>query len=89
MGLKLRFCYLFLKTFQVIVSTYVYYVYTPIDVDLQEKLLDSSHASCERDWETLQQLTNATVDINLLPYFPSPLLRTLGITQTRSCIIQH
>ena len=35
---------------------------TPADVDLQRKLLDPSHASCELDGDTLQQLIDAIGD---------------------------
>lgn len=76
---------LFLKTFQLInVCTYVYYIY-PIDVNLQERLLDSIVMLAVSKMGT--QLTNAVVDMynfkHLLPYFPSPLLKTLGITQIK------
>ena len=36
--------------------------FTHIDVDLQRKLLDPGHASCELDEDTLQQLADATGD---------------------------
>ena len=36
--------------------------FTPVDVDLQRKLLDPSHASCELDEDTLQQLADTTGD---------------------------
>ena len=36
--------------------------FTPVDVDLQRKLLDPSHASCELDADTLQQLIDAIGD---------------------------
>ena len=36
--------------------------FTHIDVDLQGKLLDPSHASCELDEDTLQQLIDAIGD---------------------------
>ena len=35
---------------------------TLVDVDLQRKLLDPSHASCELDKDTLQQLIDAIGD---------------------------
>ena len=35
---------------------------SPVDVDLQRKLLDSSLASCELDEDTLQQLADAIGD---------------------------
>ena len=37
-------------------------IITPIDVDLQRKLLDPSHANCELDEETIQQLADAIGD---------------------------
>ena len=37
-------------------------IITPVDIDLQRKLLDPSHASCELDGDTLQQLADATGD---------------------------
>ena len=37
-------------------------MFTPVDVDLQRKLLDPSRASCELDKDTLQQLADATGD---------------------------
>ena len=36
--------------------------FTPADVDLQRKLLDPSHASCELDEDTLQRLIDAIGD---------------------------
>ena len=78
---------LFLKTFQLInVCTYVYYIY-PIDVDLQERLLDSIVMLAVSEMGTLSnslpmQLLTCIIK-HLLPYFPSPLLKTLGITQIK------
>ena len=40
----------------------VVYIFTPIDVDLQRRLLDSCHASCELDDNILQQLADVTGD---------------------------
>ena len=37
-------------------------IFTPVDVDLQRKLLDPSCASCELDEETIQQLADAIGD---------------------------
>ena len=37
-------------------------IFTPVDVDLQRKLLDSCRASCELDDNILQQLADATGD---------------------------
>ena len=56
---------LFLKTFQLInVCTYVYYIY-PIDVDLQERLLDSIVMLAVSKMGTLSNslATNAVVDM--------------------------
>ena len=36
--------------------------FTPVDVDLQRKLLDPSRASCELDDDTLQQLADTIGD---------------------------
>ena len=36
--------------------------FTPVDVDLQRKLLDPSHANCELDEDTLQELIDAIGD---------------------------
>ena len=50
-------------------------MFTPADVELQRKLLDPSHASCELDKDTLQQLIDAIGDkwasITPLLYFPA------------------
>ena len=40
----------------------VTYTFTPVDVDLQRKLLDPSRASCELDDDTLQQLADTISD---------------------------
>ena len=54
-------CYLFLR-FQILKS-FTYIVCTfPVDVDLQRKLLDPNHASCELDEGTLQQLADTIGD---------------------------
>ena len=37
-------------------------IFTPVDVDLQRRLLDSCRASCELDEDTLQQLADVTGD---------------------------
>ena len=37
-------------------------IFTPIDVDLQRRLLDSCRASCELDDNILQQLADVTGD---------------------------
>ena len=37
-------------------------VFTPVDVDLQRKLLDPSRSSCELDNDTLQQLADLIGD---------------------------
>ena len=36
--------------------------FTPVDVDLQRKLLDISHANCDLNEDTLQQLIDAIGD---------------------------
>ena len=38
------------------------FTFTLVDVDLQRKLLDPSHASCELDEDTLQRLIDAISD---------------------------
>ena len=47
-----------LETYSLMVACII----TPIDTDLQRKLLDPSCASCELDDNTLQQLADATGD---------------------------
>ena len=49
----------------VLLETYslmVAYILIPIDIDLQRKLLDPSHANCELDDDTLQQLADTVGD---------------------------
>ena len=41
---------------------YKLFTFTPADVDLERKLLDPSHASCELDEDTLQQLAKVIGD---------------------------
>ena len=37
-------------------------IFTPVDIDLQKKLLDPSRANCELDDDTLQQLADTVGD---------------------------
>ena len=49
----------------VLLETYslmVAYIFIPVDVDLQRKLLDPSRANCELDGDTLQQLADVIGD---------------------------
>ena len=57
-------------------------ILTPIDVDLQRKLLDSCHASCELDDNILQQLADTIGNkwASLAPLFP---FNTTEIEQIR------
>ena len=41
---------------------YKLFTFTPADVDLERKLLDSSHGSCELDEDTLQHLADVIGD---------------------------
>ena len=53
----LRLCYLFLRfSFTNVVCTF------PVDIDLQRKLFDPSHANCELDEDTLHQLADVVGD---------------------------
>ena len=58
-------------------------IYTPADVDLQRKLLNSSHASCEVDEDTLQQLADLIGD-NWASIVPLLSFTTADIEQFRS-----
>ena len=58
-------------------------IFTPIDVDLQRRLLDPSLASCELDEDTLQQLAG-TIGDKWASLVPLLSFTTAEIEQFRS-----
>ena len=58
-------------------------IFTPVDVDLQRKLLDPSRSNCELDDDTLQQLADTISDkwVSLAPLLS---FTTANIEQIKS-----